>query len=238
MLSFVTATMSRALDAEEEALVYRSLQALSAFGAPIFSAHGQSSPEFAARLGAIPHLELVSYDPGPGPLAQVRGSLQAAHAHGADWILYTEPDKGGFFEHRLDEVLAAARDAGDTEGIVMPSRTPESFATFPSEQQLTERHTNELFGEVLGLEADYVYGPFLMRRELAEALAGAPDDLGWGWRPFLMARAVRQGWKLVPLSLDLPCPESLRDERKLTYRLQQMSQNIRGLALGRKLPVG
>ncbi len=236
MLSFATATMSRALDEEEEALVHDSLQALSRYGRPIYSAHGRSTPEFAARLTGLPHLELVPYEPSPGPLAQVRGSLKAAHEHGAKWILYTEPDKGWFFEHRLPNVLAFAENAGEAVGLVMPSRSPESFATFPSEQQLTERLTNELFGEVLGQQADYVYGPFLLRRELAEELAGAPNDLGWGWRPFLMARALRRGWELVPLDQNLPCPESQRGERKLTYRLQQMSQNIRGLALGQEVP--
>lgn len=233
MLSFVTATMSRALDEEEEALVSGSLLALSGFGQPIFTAHGKSTPEFARRLGSIPHLQLVPFTPGPGPLAQVRCSLQAAAAAGSAWVLYTEPDKGWFFEHRLGYLLQAAASVDRGVGIVMPSRDPASFATFPAEQQLTERLTNELIGNVLGQDADYCYGPFLLRPALVSHLAAIPDDVGWGWRPFLAAKACGEGGRILMLTLDLPCPDSQRSEQKLKYRLEQMSQNVRGLALGR-----
>lgn len=232
MLSFVTATMSRALDAEEEALVQGSLEILSAFGQPILTAHGKSTSEFTARLRRIPHLEMVPYTPAPGPLAQVRGSLEAASVRGPEWVLYAEPDKGWFFAHRLREVLRVAQTLDSDVGIVMPSRDTASFATFPPEQQLTERLTNELFGEVLGQEADYCYGPLLVRRELLSHLDTLPNDLGWGWRPFLLARTHHLGMRIATLSLDLPCPASQRSEQKLIYRLEQMSQNIRGLTLG------
>ena len=234
MLSFVTATMSRGLDAEEEMLVQGSLEILSAFGQPIFTAHGRSTPEFAARLRRIPHLEMVPFTPEPGPLAQVRRSLERAGAADAKWVLYTEPDKGWFFAHRLREVLRAAEAVDANVGIVMPARDVASFATFPAEQQLTERLTNELFANVLEQDADYCYGPLLLRRELIAHLEALPNDLGWGWRTFLLARTHRLRLRIAALSLDLPCPVSQRGERKLTYRLEQMSQNIRGLTLGLK----
>lgn len=232
MPSFVTATLSRALDVEEEALVLGSLEILSAFGQPILTAHGKSSPECAERLRRIPHLEMVPFTPEPGPLAQVRSSLQEARTRGVEWIFYTEPDKGWFFAHRLRELLLAAEEVGPDVGIVMPSRNEASFATFPAEQQLTERLTNQLITEVLGQAGDFVYGPFLLRPELIDDLGSVPNDLGWGWRPFLMATAHRHGLRIATLSLDLPCPVSQRNERKLNYRLEQMAQNVRGLSLG------
>jgi hypothetical protein len=88
------------------------------------------------------------------------------------------------------------------------------------------------------MATDFLYGPFLIPARLLRYLDALPDDLGWGWRIFLLVLARRCGLPLVPFVSHLPCPaENAAEENEKTrfYRLEQMAQNIRGASLGFRL---
>lgn len=234
----VVATITRARDAAETELLLSGLERLSAHGMPVFAADGGSVERFRERARELPSVTLVpvSFTEGPRLVQQVRASLRAAAGAGARSILYTEPDKREFFAEGLGALLQEAARYPDA-GVVFPSRNSASFATFPAGQQLTERHTNELFAEVLGQEGDFCYGPLLLKQGLVPALLEAPLELGWGWRFAALALSHRAGWPVVPVSGDFPCPPDQRGEDDLPsrlYRLEQMSQNVAAMAYGWK----
>jgi hypothetical protein len=236
----VVATMTWGRTPEEEELLLGSLEVLTVHGLPILAADGGSRPEFVDCLRALPGVTVLTPDLGAGPrlLGQVRAALDGAVETGAEWILYTEPDKRGFFRDRVAALLEAPRE---NAGMLVPSRDASSFATFPEGQRMAERLLNHACGLVLGAEGDYLYGPMLMRRDLVPLFGRIEEpDLGFGWRTFMMAVSHRSGLPVRLWPADLRCPEDQRDEdtpKDRAYRRQQVAQGIRGLALGLHLPL-
>jgi len=238
MPRIAVATMSLARSPEEEDLLHGSLEYLSAKGLPVVVADGGSEEGFGDRLRTLPHLTVVGRqtDGAPRLVGQVQASLAEAARIDSDWILYTEPDKRWFFEHRMDDFLTSVEGAGSAS-VVVASRDAASFATFPRGQQLAETLLNTLCAETFGVDGDFTYGPLLIRPELLPAVLALRQDLGWGWRIFLMAVAHRMGQPVALHSADLPCPEEQRGEDDVAsriYRMEQLAQNVRGLALGLK----
>jgi hypothetical protein len=238
-LAVAVATMTLARSAREEELLHASLVTLAARGLPVFAADGGSLTGFRERIAAIPGVTLVPYEPGAGPrlIGQVQAAVASAASGRVGYLLYTEPDKGWFFEHRLSRFLESAT-VHSRSGILAASRNAASFRTFPPGQQLTERLANELCREVLGEDGDYFYGPLLIHGDLVPYLLALQAELGWGWRPYLMAIGLRRGRTIALVEDDLPCPEEQRgedDPAARIYRMEQMAQNVRGLALGMKV---
>ncbi|MBC8102680.1 MAG: hypothetical protein H7Z41_08850 [Cytophagales bacterium] len=222
----------------EAQILLQSVRSLARQALPLFFADGGSIPGFREDLAKISRVT-VRQTPGEGPrlVSQVRQALDAAQETRTPYILYTEPDKQWFFENRLETFLSNATTDASEVGIYLPARDAASFATFPRVQQTPEQLFNALAAETLGRQADLLYGPLLLRRDLVPLLDPLPPDLGWGWRTFLVVAAHRHGLPLVTWEADLPCPEEQRgegDEQSQTYRLEQLAQNIRGLVLGRK----
>jgi hypothetical protein len=236
--SFVIAMPTLARSSEEVCLLRSAIEVLTNLNLPLIAADAGSDREFVDYLSSAPGVTLLQVDRGSGSslVSQVKSALHEATTFPVSRILYTEPDKKWFFQNRLSQFLEFGKTRRDT-GIIVASRTSESFATFPSSQRLTEHLTNELLSELFGIAGDFLYGPFLISRELLPYVESIPDDLGWGWRIYLMALSCRLGYGLVCLDADLPCPVHQRaenDERTRLYRMEQMAQNIRGAIAGWK----
>ena len=225
------ATMTWARDAQEERLLRESLRELAALNVPTFVTDGGSPEGFLDFVRGFPHFSLFEAD-APGLWPQVRRSIRAAHESAAGFILYTEPDKRDFFRAGLREFISEAH-GGERAGVVLAARTAESFATFPEFQRDTETAINRCCAEVVGEPADFTYGPFLLNRALVPHLAQAPDDLGWGWRPYAFGTARRLGYRVDSAEKDLPCPPEQREDSRAEriYRMKQLSESIRGLVL-------
>lgn len=223
------ATMSWARDEREESLLRESLTLLARQNIPTFVSDGGSAEEFIEFLGRFGNFRTF-HGGGNGLFPQIKHSLRAAVDSGADFILYTEPDKKLFFDGKLREFLSKA-PSDENVGIVLAARSPESFSTFPDFQQYTETVINDLCYEIIARRFDYTYGPFLFNRQLAGCLELAGDRIGWGWRPFFFAMARRMGYEIVQLADDFPCPEEQRedDRAERLYRMSQLSQSIDGL---------
>jgi hypothetical protein len=222
----VTITLART-HAEERAL-RKSLEKLSATGFPIIIADGGSSERFVKELRTLCAKVVSPAEKGLVP--QVKAGLSAA-LH--QWpnkpgILYTEPDKYPFFAARMQRFIARVR-ASARFGVAAAARISRSFRTFPEGQQVTERFMSEAFSWIVGEKGDYCYGPLLLSRRAAEIALTSPDELGWGWRFWTMRKATDAGLQVLPITLDLPCPQEQRREDSLKdrlYRLKQLKQNL------------
>ena len=223
------ATMTWARDAAEERLLRESLPVLATFGVPVFVTDGGSGEAFTRFLRSLPGFNVCEPEER-GPWMQAGRSLRAAHASGRRFILYTESDKADFFRAWLREFVSEA-PGGDEVGVVLASRSAESFATFPEFQRRTEEAINRCCAEVVGRDFDFSYGPFLLNRRLVPGLDAAPTDLGWGWRTYAFGVAHRLGYRVECVVGDLPCPPGQRedDPRERLYRMRQLSQGIEGI---------
>jgi hypothetical protein len=229
------ATMTWARDAQEENLLRESLTLLARQNIMTFVSDGGSSEDFIRFLEGFDNFR-VFHGGGNGLFPQIKYSLRATVDADADFILYTEPDKKLFFDGGLEEFLSKA-PSKENVGIVLASRSAESFATFPEFQRYTETVINDLCFEIIAKRLDYTYGPFLFNRNLAKCLETAGDKIGWGWRPFLFAAARRMGYEIVQLVDDYPCPVEQREDNRSErlYRMNQLSQSIDGLIQSAKI---
>jgi hypothetical protein len=233
----VVATITLARSDAEAAVLEGALRALQQHGLPILVTDGGSDPRFVQRLANQPNMNVGVSTYGPGLVGQVKTSLAAAMRSGASAILYTEPDKAGFFAHHLLDLIDHAPEPPGT-GVVLAARSAESFATFPPFQRHTEQAINDMCGRVIGPSGDYSYGPFVIDTAFVTRILEFPNDLGWGWRHCAFGLAARLGYPLVHAVADLPCPKEQRseDRQDRAHRLQQLQDNERGLLLSQTLP--
>ena len=226
----VIATITWARDEQEEELLKKSLQLLAKTGIPVFLTDGGSSAAFLEFLGSFSNFTL-SHSVQKGVWMQAKTSLFQAYQSGSKFIFYTEPDKLDFFENSLqlflDKVLKGE------EGIVLASRSKESFSTFPGFQQMTETTINNCCAEIIGKSIDYCYGPFFMDRSFVPYLNHLPQEFGWGWRPYTFGIARRLGIHIESFVGDFSCPVNQQQDnlKERIYRMKQLSQNIEGLTL-------
>ena len=234
----VVATITLARTQAQADQLYAALACLSQLELPIIVADGGSDRMFVDRLAALPHVQLAAQRQSetPGLVSQIQRALITAHGSGARDVFYTEPDKHWFFTHRLRDFLAYASNIPE-DALVLAARDEASFATFPEGQQRTERMINDLCAATFGCVGDYTYGPLLIPAVLVPHVENVAADLGWGWRFWMMALAWRCKIPLRHAVADLPCPLDQRsedDQASRIYRMEQLAQNVRGLALGLK----
>jgi hypothetical protein len=227
--SLSVATVTRARGAREEDLIARTLNGLSNLGLPVVVSDGGSSAAFLDSLSGIPQLALTLPE-HPGLVGQVKASVRMARESGSAYILYLESDKELFVTGPMTNFIESAIAEPDT-GVILASRSRRSFDTFPPFQRRTESAFNTVASEVIGLEADYLYGPFLMEHSVAAHVEAAAADLGWGWRPFIFASAPRLGRRVHAIEGDYVCPseQANEDDEDRLHRLWQLRQNIEGL---------
>jgi hypothetical protein len=237
----VVATITLVRNEQENRQLIQAIASLAGHGFPTVAADGGSTSGFANALRRLPNVVLRPYQPSAEPrlLSQVKSALAGAAGLNPDYILYTEPDKQWFFEHRLATFVEQAL-ARTPFGVAIAARDEASFLTYPAFQHFTEMVTAHLSAEVLGQVGDVLYGPLLLNPALIPYVEKLTEDVGWGWRPLVMVIAQRLGLPVTHITLDLPCPVEQRDEddrRARLYRLEQLAQNAKGLVLGARWPL-
>ena len=218
-----------ARDATEERLLFRSLNRLALCGYPVAIADRGTRPHFTDALRAIDGVH-VTVPSTAGLVPQVQASVRLAATFTSRYLLYVEPDKEEFFVRRMGAFVHQAPDADDI-GIVLASRSTRALETFPAMQQRTEGLFNSFCGDVIGIEGDYAYGPFLMHRTLLPHIFSLDADLGWGWRPATFLASKREGLRVVHVTDDHFCPADQLDEdaAERAHRVRQLRENIMGL---------
>lgn len=231
MLTPAVATITLARDSREEALILDGLTALSRTHLEVVAADGGSPPRFVDAVRGLPGITVVRPERS-ALVGQIEAAVGAAAAR-APWIVYTEPDKAAFFDSALVRFLESAVAMSDA-AVVLASRSDRAFASFPPMQQLTESAFNRICRALIALDADCLYGPFLFQSRLASELAAVDEALGWGWRPFLFARAFRRRMRIAAVAGDYWCPDDQRseDDGDRMHRLRQLQQNVAGLLNG------
>lgn len=226
---------------EEAERLTESVEALYRHSLPVFLVDGGSDAAFVEGLKRLPGVLIqAARTDGPRLLGQVQQALAAAREAKPDWILYTEPDKAWFFENRLRDFVDDTQNAATDAGVIVAARDAASFATFPAGQQLTESLLHRLCADTWGVDGDFTYGPLLIRPDLVPYVEAVTEDIGWGWRIYLMAVCHRLGRRIVLHTADFPCPLEQRGENEMRhriYRMEQLAQNVEGLALGMKQPL-
>ena len=226
------ATITSARTPAEDDRLRRSLARLAQAQLPVAVADAGTNRDFAGFLTRLANFQ-VRTPLARGLVAQVIASMDLAARFDTPHILYTEPDKELFFERGLGDFVrgAMAHAEGPEVGVVLASRSAESFATYPPMQRYTEGIINDLCGQLLGCPGDYSYGPFVVSRALLPPLRSLRHDLGWGWRHFAFRAAHVLGLRVVHVTGDHPCPPDQRveDDAERAHRLRQLSENIQGL---------
>jgi hypothetical protein len=222
--------MTRARSEAEAALLLSSIESLARLQRPIFITDDPVSlPGFTKQLCGLPGVHVRQ---GGQSLAQrVKWAIQRAFEH-HELVIYTEPDKKHFFQDGMARLIEQAEsDRGP--GVVLPARDRASFQTFPPAQRWTEQCFAELARKYLADLPDPLYGPFAMRREaVREFIQLAHDDLGWGWRIYVLARCALAGRGIRVEEGYFPCPAKQTEENgwgDRAYRLEQLAQNVNGL---------
>ncbi len=225
----VVATISWARDEQEEEVLRGALKVLSETGLQVFVTDGGSGDDFIHFLQNLPGFTVLQAQ-NKGLWAQAQTSLLAA-ADQSYFILYTEPDKAGFFA-RLPNMLSAIA-ATEQTGVVLASRSAIALSSFPDFQQITEATINRCCEEMIGNSFDYTYGPFLLNRQVLSYVNNLPNDIGWGWRPFVFAIAARLGLQINNYTDNFYCPPAQQTDNaaERLYRMKQLTQNINGLVL-------
>ena len=225
------ATMTAGRSEQEAALLATSVEQLARLGLPVFAADAGSIAAFTDRARPVSRLEL--WREGTTLVQQIKACFHRVLKNGHRVVLYTEPDKKDFFEGGVTVFLEeTARCRG--YAVCIAARNPESFATFPPAQQSAELAFNRLAKDMLGIAPDLLYGPLVLNLEHTEAyLDQVPNDLGWGWRTYVIARCVLAGRQVATVVGPFCCPRDQRAEtsRDRIYRLAQLKQNVEGLRL-------
>ncbi|MCA9731529.1 hypothetical protein KC799_05345 [candidate division KSB1 bacterium] len=225
------ATITWARNQGEKVLLMETMKILSRQNFPIVVSDGGSTEDFLNYLGTLSNVRIKRFH-SPGICEQSVCSLNSAKTYRTDYVLYTESDKKFFLKRQLNNILESVNKQRDWD-ILIPSRSVTSFQTFPETQRNTEKLINQLAGTMFGKKGDYLYGPLLIKTELIDLLSKLEDDIGWGWRMYLIGIAISKGYKIKHIELDLPCPPHQRIESKedKTYRLLQLKQNLEGIML-------
>jgi hypothetical protein len=223
------ATITWARDDAEEQRLRAALSVLAGSRLRVAIADTGTNSEFTRFLATCPNFTVTIPDK-PSLLTQVQASLLSAATWQPDFILYTEPDKEQFFKYGMGNLIARAPRNADA-GVVLAARSDTSFATFPPIQRLTESTINDLTGRFIRTPGDYSYGPMLVNPGLVPYISALEPQIGWGWRHFVVASAVRLGYRVFHVVGDHPCPpdQQTEDQEEELHRMKQLSQNIQGL---------
>jgi hypothetical protein len=226
------ATMTWARTKQEEELLRNSLLELSKLNIPTFVTDGGSNEDFLKYVTSFQKFTLLQ-PAVKGLWPQVKSSLQAAFDHGAEFIVYTEPDKMDFFKNGLPEMLKNITLDAAT-GAMIAVRSAAGFESYPRFQRMTETTINNCCAEVTQVDTDYTYGPFIMNRLVVPHLDKLPINIGWGWRPYAFVVAGRLNYKVESFEGPFFCPPDQQqdDPKERVYRMKQLSENIEAIVLG------
>lgn len=233
---FTVSTITWARDRREEDLVYDSLSKLSSKNIHVIAVDGGSREEFLDKIKTLRNISIFRSSK-EGLQNQILESLNKAQTS-SKYVFYTESNKNDFFKNHLDEFLSEAAkiiDKDSNVGIILPSRTEESFSTYPVFQKKSESFLNMTLNELLDKKTvDFTYGPRVIASDLIRYIGQLPKDIGWGWMTYLLFIAKKLGKNIHAVDLNLSCPQNERENTpsEKLLRLRQLKNHIQATEEG------
>jgi len=225
------ATVSWIRTAKEAGLILKTIEALSQLELPVVIVDGGSDPRYLQKIREMKNVVLLTG--GKGLTAQLIESQRLA-AKLAKTIFYLHTDKLDFALETAPKMIEYYRSLKH-QGVLVPTRTPASMATYPIFQQKVEDFLNYFMSDYLGVTADYYAGPKIYPASLVSYLDQLQGEIGWGFEAYFYALAKRLEMPFDFLSFYMNSPVDIDDkEETKKYRLKVTQWQIDGLAQGQK----
>jgi hypothetical protein len=215
----------------ESQVVIETITAYGALGIPVVVVDGGSP---AAEQDKIKNISNVLWFEAKGLNEQLRVAHEEAQKV-ADHIFYTHSDKLDFAQHEARKLMDYYRQLPN-KGILIPTRTPGSFATYPEYQQKAEEFLSWFIGDYLKHHADYYAGPTIYPAQLVDYLPQLTGDIGWGIEAYFYVLAKRLNLPFDFISVDFKAPANIEDDETTNnYRIKIVAQQIEAFLQGQKV---
>ena len=150
-------------------------------------------------------------------------SLQAAVDSGATAIVITELEKDGLLVD-LGRLCQPIFD--DSADLVIPDRTPLSWASYPREMRETEGFALDQIAQFVGTRYDTMFGAFVMNRTLAPLFLSCQAKM-WTWLHEPRLRFMKEHPDRVvgiPVNFLYPAAQKAAEEGNQAFHLKRLEQ--------------
>jgi hypothetical protein len=185
--SVAIATVSWIRNDEERDVVLETFSNLSQLNLPIITVDSGSSEEDQKKIASIKNV--LFFKSKEGITKRLVFSQQEAAKH-ADYIFYLQSDKKDFAKNDVPKMIDYYVKQQE-KGLLIPSRTKESFATYPSYQQKHEEFLNWFIGDYVKIEEDYYAGPKIYPATVTKYLHEIKGEQWWGIEAFIYVLAKK-----------------------------------------------
>lgn len=212
---------------EEEKIVIETISNLNLLNIPIIITDGGSPKKAKSKIKKLSNVTLYE---AKGLTNQLFTSFKQAQKI-AENIFYLHTDKLDFSKNIARDMINKFEFQKKT--IFIPTRTKESFSTYPVFQQEIENFLNLFISDYIGIKNDYYFGPKIFPSSLVKHLDQVNIDLGWGIEAFfyVLAKRLKLNFEFYTCFVNAPKDLGSVDEIK-RYRLKIVSDQISGFSLG------
>ncbi|MEK7078182.1 MAG: hypothetical protein AAB911_01300 [Patescibacteria group bacterium] len=169
-----------------------------------------------AKVGAKVHRQ--AGEKGMGNQKRELFSMVANDDNKADIFLWTEPEKADIIRWVPQIIAPIQRGEAD---LVIPERTPTSYASYPMFQIKSEKQINAVFADTTGKCFDVAFGPVAFRRGLLSYFAECYPAKRFGVSDNYIQDTARlevmaAGYKIVSVPIDFLYPPAQKTEEETT----------------------
>lgn len=227
---FAITTITLIRTDEEREIVLKTLKHLNDLNFPIIITDGDSLDEDKSAIKSFSNVHFFETDKG------LTDELMISHKEAVqigEYLLYLQSDKLDFAKTTAKNMIDNYEKL-DKKGVLIPTRTRESLATYPPFQQTQEAFLNFFMSDYIGIENDYFAGPKIYPSYLVKYLDQLKGDIGWGIEAFFYVIAKRLGLPFDFLPFFMKTPKDIGDPDEIKkYRLQitqwQIAAFLQGL---------
>ena len=229
-------TLSLIRSTNEEKIVFETVKTMSGLNVPIILVDGGSGERQKKCLQSLPNVDFFETSRGLRGLSERLRIAFSEGAKTAEALFYVHSDKVDFAKHYMKKMIDHYQTLPQ-HTMLVPSRTPKAFATYPLFQQNTELFLNAMVNEFLGKKEDYYYGPKLFSSALVPYFSKIKGEIGWGYEAFMYMINKRLGYQTEFYEVDnIRSPKDVgRMDDINVYRLRILQWQIEGLLQGMRI---
>ena len=123
-----------------------------------------------------------------------------------DVIVFQEPEKVDMIQY-YENIIADIKE--DTYACI-PSRTNESFKSYPKEQQCSEIFMNYYLNSLTGYDFDWAFGPIILTQNISKYWLKYNGKM-WDAQIIPILYCFRDNIKVIDRKLDFKYPENQED---------------------------